>query len=89
MNFSHTELSKLNLGRSLKKKSIKVKRSISFVLALTYFFYGLVILVLRMYIRKYLKRGNLNLYEVFRTIAMWPKILMTILYKLGMLYNES
>lgn len=64
LNFSQDDLKKLKFGRSEKRKSIKVKRSVFTIFGLTYFFYGMIILVIRALLRYKNMGKNLSYKEI-------------------------
>ena len=88
--FNTEAVKNVRVGRTIKKKSIKVKRFIFYNLLVTYLVWGLLILILRTAFRRELKnfvpdsealiKTNLRTSQVFATIFVWPMYLLRILY---------
>ena len=85
-SFDRNQLKTIKFGRPQKKKSIKVKRTAFEVLLIAYILPGLLVWILRSYIRRKNTKVRLNALMSLITIIGWPKILLNILYKLSQIY---
>lgn len=84
--FDRNVLKSLKFGRPAVKKSIKAKRTAFEALLIAYIIPGLLVFILRAYIRRKNKKVTLNALNAVVTILGWPKILLNILYKLSQIY---
>mmetsp|Transcript_29466 Transcript_29466/g.44681 ORF Transcript_29466/g.44681 Transcript_29466/m.44681 type:complete len:258 (+) Transcript_29466:549-1322(+) len=73
MPFEKGDLKKVRFGRPLKKKSLKVKRSFTTALIISYLYYGVLILIIRGLIRRWNEKNALRWSQVLFTIMIWPK----------------
>lgn len=77
------------IGRTLKKRSIKVKRTISEFLALYYLFWGVLIVIARFIMRKRLQMRRMTFLQWVYTVILWPRYLNNIAYRFSLIYNRQ
>ena len=77
--FNPDDLAKVRVGRTLKRKSIKVKRTILETVIVSYLWFGIVILIIRSALRMQLSRSKLETKQILATVFVWPKYMLGIL----------
>lgn len=88
-SFNKEDLQNIRIGRTLKKKSIKIKRTFFEILAIWYCLMGLFAIILRIYIRslgRKVKR-NLNTTDYLWTFFLWPRLLRNIAQRFYLQYS--
>ena len=74
------------IGRTKKKKSIKVKRSVFKLYLSFYLFYGVLLTLLRRIMRYKNGQPGLSKRDILIGILAWPGFLYRIWYKLAKIY---
>lgn len=85
-NFDKNDLNQTLIGRTKKKKSIKVKRSVFKLYLSFYLFYGILLTILRRFMRYKNGKPGLKNFDILMTIIGWPGFLYRIWYKLAQIY---
>lgn len=77
--FDKTTLKNMRFGRAPQKASAKVKRTIVEAAIIYYLWIGLIVAVLRNYMRRISGKTKIELILFLRTICLWPNHLFTVM----------
>ena len=88
-NFDASGLKSIHYGRPLKKKSLKVKRSFTTALVISYLYYGLLIFIVRSIIRRWNSKDRLLKVQILSTLLGWPRYVLRLVFRISQIfYNQ-
>ena len=84
--FDKNQLKSLRFGRAPNKASAKVKRTIVEVLILDYLWWGLLIAIVRSFVRRLNGQDKGTFIKFLKVILLWPQVLFRIVKSFSAIY---